>query len=455
MRTKALESAHALLNKSQIFFEDKPVGMTAANDINSLAAENYSECFVRDFFPCALVSLNEGKSEIVKNFLASLLQLRAQQKNNCNHKIQSGVMPASFKKTVDPQGKESLLADFGERAIGKVSPVDSMLWWTILLGIYKTKTDDHGFIENPEIQNGIRDVLNIFLKESFEVSPTLLVPDGSFMIDRRMGVYGHPIEIQTLFFGALETATKLLIPSPENQDILKSAIYRKNALHSYVRQFYWLDHKRLKEIQQFDTEEFGEGSTNMFNIYPESIPHWLEQWLPHKAGYFVGNLGPGRIDFRFFAQGNLLAILFGLAKDEQAEKIMALYDDRWPDLIGSMPAKICYPAVEGEHWKIATGSDPKNTPWSYHNGGNWPVLLWPLVAAALKIDRRDLAEKAFNIACTKLYEDEWPEYYDGTKGSTIGKRANLNQTWSAAALVLSNQILEDDSIQCMFPHASA
>ena len=455
MRTKALESAHALLNKSQIFFENKPVGMTAANDINSLAAENYSECFVRDFFPCAQVSLNEGKPEIVKNFLFSLLQLRAQQKNNCNHQIQSGVMPASFKKVVDSQGKESLLADFGERAIGKVAPVDSMLWWTILLGIYKTKTDDDELIKNPEIQKGLRDVLNIFLKESFEVSPTLLVPDGSFMIDRRMGVYGHPIEIQSLFFGTLETVSKLLTPTSENKNILQSALRRKEALQKYVRQFYWLDPERLKEIHNFDTEEFGEESTNMFNIYPESIPSWLDQWLPSKAGYLVGNLGPGRMDFRFFTQGNLLAILFGLANDEQAEKIMALYDDRWPELMGSMPAKICYPAVEGLHWKIATGSDPKNTPWSYHNGGNWPVLLWPFVAAAIKTDRRDLAEKAFNIACEKLYEDGWPEYYDGTQGSMIGKRANLNQTWSAAALILSNQLLEDKSILRMFPKESS
>jgi glycogen debranching enzyme len=454
MRTKALESAHALLQKSQIFFEDKPVGMTAANDINSLAAENYSECFVRDFFPCALVSLNEGKPEIAKNFLISLLQLREQQKNNCNNQIQSGVMPASFKKVVDSQGKESLIADFGERAIGKVAPVDSMLWWTILLGFYKTKTNDHAWIEKPEIQNGIRDVLNIFLQESFEVSPTLLVPDGSFMIDRRMGVYGHPIEIQSLFFGALETASTLLITSSENHNILKSVSHRKQALQTYVRKYYWLDPERLNKIHNFDTEEFGEGSTNMFNIYPESIPDWLDQWLPSKAGYLVGNLGPGRMDFRFFAQGNLLAILLGLTNEKQAKKLMALYEDQWDDLIGSMPAKICYPAVEGLHWKIATGSDPKNIPWSYHNGGNWPVLLWPFVAAALKADRRDLAEKAFSIASKKIYEDGWPEYYDGAHGTKIGNRANLNQTWSAAAFVLSNQLLEDESILGMFPKAS-
>lgn len=64
-----------------------------------------------------------------------------------------------------------------------------------------------------------------------------------------------------------------------------------------------------------------------------------------------------------------------------------------------MPLKICLPALEAEEWRIITGSDPKNTyvnyplnclilmliivvlvsfcrPWSYHNGGSWPTLVW-------------------------------------------------------------------------------
>ncbi|CAN1293826.1 Probable alkaline/neutral invertase F [Linum perenne] len=39
---------------------------------------------------------------------------------------------------------------------------------------------------------------------------------------------------------------------------------------------------------------------------------------------------------------------------------------RWDELVGEMPIKIAYPAIEG--------CDPKNTRWSYHNGGSWPGL---------------------------------------------------------------------------------
>ena len=103
-------------------------------------------------------------------------------------------------------------------------------------------------------------------------------------------------------------------------------------------------------------------------------------------------------------------------------------------------------------WIVTISKEPK--PWSYHNGGNWPVLLWPFVAAALKTGRRELAEKAFDLACEKLFKDGWPEYYDGHRGRLIGRRANLNQTWSAAALALSHQLLENDKILSLFPDGS-
>jgi hypothetical protein len=165
----------------------------------------------------------------------------------------------------------------------------------------------------------------------------------------------------------------------------------------------------------------------------------------------VGNLGPSRIDARIFALGNLLGALFGLASEKQTQSLMDLYEARWADLVGAMPVKICFPALEGELWRAVIGSDPKNRPWSYHNGGNWPVLLWPFVAAALKAQRRDLAERACDIAAKKLREHQWPEYYDGRTGRLIGQRANLNQTWTAAGFLLAHKLLENPDLLAMFP----
>lgn len=450
MTDTPLESAYRLLDSAVMRYQDRPVGTVAARDPKAPAADNYEECFVRDFAVSALAYLADGKPQIVRHFLESVLDLCGQELAIEGHEIQPGVMPASFRVEKSANG-ERLLADFGNRAIGRVAPVDSMMWWAVLLHVYVEATGDREFALQPGVQRGLRAILTLCLKGSFEVFPTLLVPDASFMIDRRMGVYGHPLEIQSLFYGMLHTVTELCEANPENRPLIKSAYQRQAALRDYVRSGYWLDLERLNQIHRFHTEEFGVGGENMLNLHPESIPPWVERWVPDRGGYLVGNLGPGRMDARFFAQGNLLAILFGLTTWEQTQQIMALYEARWDDLVGAMPMKICYAAAEGEEWRILTGSDPKNEPWSYHNGGNWPVLLWSFVAAALKAERRDLAEKAFRLAEEKLPRQGWPEYYDGRAGRLIGRRSNLNQVWSAAAFIFAHRLLEKPELLTLFP----
>jgi hypothetical protein len=42
-------------------------------------------------------------------------------------------------------------------------------------------------------------ILKLCLADGFDMFPTLLVTDGSCMIDRRMGIHGHPLEIQVSF----------------------------------------------------------------------------------------------------------------------------------------------------------------------------------------------------------------------------------------------------------------
>jgi hypothetical protein len=167
----------------------------------------------------------------------------------------------------------------------------------------------------------------------------------------------------------------------------------------------------------------------------------LAKWLPEAGGYLAGNLGPSQLDTRFFSLGNLMAILLSLADEYQSHRILNLIELRWSDLIGHMPMKLCFPALEERDWQIVTGCDPKNRPWSYHNGGSWPVLLWMLAAAAKKMDRGELAHHAIAIAERRLLQDHWPEYYDGPDGRLIGKESRKYQTWTIAGYLLSKEFI--------------
>ena len=248
----------------------------------------------------------------------------------------------------------------------------------------------------------------------------------------------------------LLSAEELLADNDANKKARADLRILSDTLRNHLRTYYWLDRRRLNEMHRFYSEEFGLEAVNVLNVYPESIPKWLDGWLDAHSGYFVGNVGPGRVDFRFFAQGNLLAILFGISTGNGSQALMNLYLHHWDELVGEMPVKIVYPAMVGEKWRFSTGSDPKNVPYSYHNGGNWPVLAWQLVTASIRTGRFELAEQTLKIMSDRLKRDNWPEYYDGRKGDLIGRRANFYQVWSATGLIIAHEVMENPDSKALF-----
>ncbi|MBS0003561.1 MAG: glycoside hydrolase 100 family protein [Thioalkalivibrio sp.] len=435
------DNAWRLLDASVIHLEGRPVGTVAARD--TIVQEiNYDQVFTRDFAVSAFAYLLAGRPEIVANFLLQMVRLqRTEREFNC-FKPGEGLMPASF-KVATVGGKDRLVADFGEHAIARVPPVDSGFWWLMILRAYVRTTGDRALAERDDVQAAIRMLLDLCLNTRFDMFPTMLVPDGSFMIDRRMGVYGYPIDVQAQFFSALQAAQGLLLDSAENAPYIEAAGTRQEHLAYHIRTYYWLDLEQINRMYRYGVEEYGETAVNQFNIYPETIPQWLTDWLPEGAGYFAGNLGPARMDYRYFAQGNLLAVLTGLATESQSAAVVRLLQERHDDLVGEVPLKLSFPALDGQDWAILTGMDPKNRAWSYHNGGNWPVLLWLLAGVCVRTGAMDLLESALHSLELRLARDEWPEYYDGRRGRLIGRQARKWQTWSIAGYLVAHQLVRD------------
>ncbi len=434
------EQAWELLEKSVMYFRGHPVGTIAARDPD-IAALNYDQCFVRDFISSALIFLVKGQTDIVRNFLEVTLKLQPKTIQLDCSKPSRGLMPASFKIAM-LNDQEYLKADFGDHAIGRVAPADACLWWIVLLRAYVKATQDLELAQREDFQEGIRLILTLCLVTRFDMYPMVLVPDGASMIDRRMGLYGHPLDIQSLFYAALRASAELLVPNATNQQMLDAIDCRAKPLLKQIREHYWLDTDRLNVIYRLRVEEYGEEALNQFNIYSDSIPFYrLAKWLPEAGGFLAGNLGPSQMDCRFFSIGNLMAIISSLADEQQSHQILNLIELRWSDLIGQMPMKLCYPALEDGDWRTVTGCDPKNRPWSYHNGGSWPVLLWMLTAAARKMNRTELAHHAIAVAERRLLLDNWPEYYDGPDGRLIGKESRKYQTWTIAGYLLAKELI--------------
>ncbi|XP_016506174.1 neutral/alkaline invertase 3, chloroplastic isoform X2 [Nicotiana tabacum] len=441
------DEAWHFLRAAMVYYCGTPVGTIAANDPSEATMLNYDQVFIRDFIPSGIAFLLKGEYDIVRNFILHTLQLQSWEKTMDCYSPGQGLMPASFKvRTVPLDNDESatedvLDPDFGEAAIGRVAPVDSGLWWIILLRAYGKCSGDLSLQERVDVQTGMKMILKLCLADGFDMFPTLLVTDGSCMIDRRMGIHGHPLEIQALYYSALLCAREMLAPEEVSTDLVRALNNRLLALSFHIREYYWIDVKKLNEIYRYKTEEYSYDAINKFNIYPDQIPPWLVEWMPSKGGYLIGNLQPAHMDFRFFALGNLWSIVSSLATIDQSHAILDLIEAKWEDLVADMPLKICYPALEGQEWRIITGGDPKNTPWSYHNGGSWPTLLWQLTVACIKMKRPEIAEKAIMIAERRLARDRWPEYYDTRRGGFIGKQARLFQTWTIAGYLVAKQLI--------------
>ncbi|CAM0904755.1 unnamed protein product [Alopecurus aequalis] len=445
-----VEEAWDLLRESVVTYCGSPVGTIAACDPNDASPLNYDQVFIRDFVPSGIAFLLKGEYDIVRNFILHTLQLQSWEKTIDCHSPGQGLMPASFKVRVIPLDggedgatEEVLDPDFGEAAIGRVAPVDSGLWWIILLRAYGNCSGDLSFHQRVDVQTGIKLILKLCLADGFDMFPTLLVTDGSCMMDRRMGIHGHPLEIQALFYSALLSAREMLTPEDGSADLIRALNSRLMALSFHIREYYWLEKRKLNEIYRYKTEEYSYDAVNKFNIYPDQIPPWLVEWIPPKGGYFIGNLQPAHMDFRFFSLGNLWSIVSSLATADQSHAILDLVEAKWSDLVAEMPLKICYPALEDQEWKFITGSDPKNTPWSYHNGGSWPTLLWQLTVACIKMNRPEIAARAVEVAERRISMDKWPEYYDTKRGRFIGKQARLFQTWSIAGFLVAKLLLEN------------
>lgn len=447
--------------RALVSFEGEWVGAIAAIPKSPRAASsqpdlNYGEIFIRDNVPVMAYLLTQGHYAAVRHFLETCLRL---QSNDLQTK---GIFPTSF---IEINGQ--LVADYGQRAIGRVVSADATLWWAILAHAYVRQSGDRAFACQPHVQQGIQEFLDLILHPSFRDAPTLYVPDGAFMIDRPLDVWGAPLEIQALLYGSLLSAAGLikiasestpaeltgdLYPIPDNR--LQKTLDYAHRLRRYLLKHYWVNSKTVQVLRRRPTEQYGDAIENEHNIQTETIPHWLQDWLGDRGGYLIGNIRTGRPDFRFFTLGNCLGANFDVLSSKQQDALFRLIVQNQSNLVAQMPLRICHPPLSDADWRRKTGYDRKNLPWCYHNAGHWPCLLWFLTMGALRHQQQhrhdqqlatemsQLLDTAYDRLLTQLPLQNWAEYFDGPTGSWMGQQARLYQTWTIVGFLLVHHFLK-------------
>ena len=437
-----LKLAQSLLyDRAMVSWNGEWVGAIAAIPKASLSKAggdlNYSEIFIRDNVPVMVYLLLQKKYAAVKNFLTTCLSLQSQTPQT------RGIFPTSF---VEHDGV--LVADYGQRAIGRVISVDATLWWVVLANAYVKHSGDRDWAAQPNVQSGIQKFLDLILRPSFRDAPTLYVPDGAFMIDRPLDVWGAPLEIQALLYGALRSAAALLTfaGSHSQPHTPHDCLSYARVLRRHLLKHYWVTSKTVQVLRRRPTEQYGTGIQNEFNIQTETIPHWLQEWLGDRGGYLIGNIRTGRPDFRFFSLGNCLGAIFDVISPNQQQSLFRLVMQNQQHLVAQMPLRICHPPLEDTDWRKKTGYDRKNLPWCYHNGGHWASLTWFLCIAMqrqnhslpedLKYTVKSFLNNCYDLMLRQLPDQQWAEYHDGPTAYWIGQQARTYQTWTIVGLLL-------------------
>lgn len=149
---------------------------------------------------------------------------------------------------------------------------------------------------------------------------------------------------------------------------------------------------------------------------------------------------------RFDTFGNLCAILFGVANEQQTARIFDFIRSHGID--EPHPIKALYPPVmPGERdWREYYRVRNLNLPDHYHNGGAWPFLGGFYVAALVKAGR--LAEARHQLArLTEMNRmarepgQEWDfnEWFHGRSGKPAGFRG---QSWSTAMYIYAHECVQ-------------
>ncbi|HPA25408.1 MAG TPA: glycoside hydrolase 100 family protein [bacterium] len=216
--------------------------------------------------------------------------------------------------------------------------------------------------------------------------------------------YGHCLSTQALYYAALKMAGK------NNEALLVKKI---------------VNGQGRPDLKMFDDER---------GYY---LPYvWKNHDGDHEKGHW------------FDTQGNLLAIMTGLADKHQTEKILNYIEKN--KINKPYPVKAIYPALKkgDKEWFSYFEKCNAKDPYQYLNGGIWPYLGAFYVAALIKAKKNAKAQKELaNLTLANQIgrEREWEfnEWLDGLTGKPKGA---VYQAWSAGAYIFANACVQRKKI---------
>ena len=356
-------------------------GILAASPGEKAASRNYLSVFGRDAGVCALGMAGSGDDVLRAGAQAGLVSLAA-------HQAPNGQIP----KFVHCELKEP---DFWY-----VGCIDATLWWLIAIDALDRQ-------------------------------------EGGTRLAKR---FDTQIALATRWLLAQEHQHFFLLQQNEASDW--ADIMPRSGFVLYTNALWYLVKRRYGLPRADDTREHARLLFRPFEATGK--PHRRARLLAEHARAHARDRGLylSFVNFTAFGDegdvfGNILAVLCGLAVDDEARGVMrallaAGVDDPYPVRVTIEPIE-----QENPLWRPYMERHSQNFAWQYHNGGIWPFVggLW--VEALRKVGEQQAAAQALNRLAQANALGDWA-FCEWLHGRTAALEGMRGQSWNAATFLIAS-----------------
>lgn len=366
---------------------------------------NYHRVWGRDSVIMGLAGLLAGDADLIDGFRHSLETL-------ARHQGPHGEIPSN----VDPAAGR---ISYG----GTAGLVDADLWFVIGCGAYWRQTRDDAFLEAMgEPLERVRFLLGAW---EFNTRGLIYVPPTGDWADEYLQS-GYVLYDQLLYLQVKREFCRLHRHRHQSPD--HHLHDDASRLRHLIRANYWFD-----------------GPDPPDDAYHEVLYEKGRQAAGKRAGlYWMSFFSPFGYGYRFDAMANALAMLLGVANENQCRAVDAFIAEQLavdgPCLLPAFHPVISPHDDDWEDLQTTFSHSFKNAPYEYQNGGLWP-LVTGFYATSLAV--RGKAELAVAYrdaihAANALEKDgepwSFPEFVHGREGTPQG---TCPLGWSAAAAVIA------------------
>ncbi len=361
-----------------------PAGILAATPSARAESRSYTAIFARDAAICAIGMALSGDPALERQASTGMMTLAAHQAEN-----------GQIAKFVDVQRNE---ADFWY-----LGCIDATLWWLVAVALLD------------QLQGSA--------------------------LRKRLGVQ---IAQALTWLQCQEHPRFRLLQQNEASDW--ADIMPRSGFVLYSNALWYLT-KKLYDLPYAD--ETRRNANNLFHPFTSNIDEYRRaRLLVHYARRNARNhdLYLSFVNFAFYGDegdvfGNVLAILFGLADESAAHRILRALERA--QVHAPYPVRaVCDPILEASFlWRPYMSRHQQNFAWQYHNGGIWPFVGGFWVAALAATGLHEVAQRELVKVARANEVGNWA-FNEWLHGQTLAPSGMDGQSWNAAAFLFAHRVVQ-------------